>query len=135
MNWLALRRRITSSLTALALLWAALAPTISWALSNDLANTPNLLAVCSSTGLKYVKVVGDTGPGNGTSDPAPASTTALDCPYCLLAAHWGLEPTFHQPVIHPASTPRLQLATSISEPKVQTTWYRPPSHGPPIQGL
>lgn len=133
MNWLFYRRRITSSLAALALLWAALAPSIGMAFVQGSGDKGMLLAVCSSTGLQYLKVGGNANDANAPGDKAPAQTSmAPDCPYCQLNLHLGLLPNAQPVTLHLLRVANLVFSAPVASPRPQVPWHRPPSHAPPL---
>ena len=130
MNWLFTRRRWGSSLAALALLWAALAPSIGWAFVQP-GEKNTFFAVCSSSGLQYVKLTGAE--GNSSQPATPASNSmAQDCPYCQLGTHWAVLPAFTPPVL----TTMKPVAPTVLHGTVlglsSDAWRHPPAHAPPL---
>lgn len=72
-------RVLTSWLAILAFMTAALAPSISHALSSG--NRLSWVEVCTPTGAKWVQAAGDA----ADETPAPAAVHPLEhCPYCSL---------------------------------------------------
>lgn len=120
------RLRMIHWLACLALLMAALAPTVSRVLA---ASDPVLMQeICSVDGLRRVVVDQDQGTGSGD----PATLLALDhCGYCTLAQH--------DPAVLPADVQNA-LATERHPafPAAYAVVYAasrlltgPPSHAPP----
>jgi Protein of unknown function (DUF2946) len=96
-------RLLTSWMAVLAILMAALAPSISHALGAK--NGASWTEVCSTVGSKWVQ------PDGSSTDPAPASGDAHlfeHCPYCSLHANaiavpaapvgWAQVPALSHPV-------------------------------------
>lgn len=124
-----LTRRITAALACLAILMAALAPSISHALSD--AGKPRSLwaEICSSAGLKLVKVdLGSELPAHGE----PAS--AFDhCPFCQ--THGGM-PALPSSVsfVVPASLGSFSFPPLYYQaPRTLFVWASPQSRAPPAQ--
>lgn len=76
--------RLSIWFACFAILMAALAPSISHALAATNGSGTSWVEICSTTGIKAIKVVESTAPG----DEFPAETMLhfADCPYCLLHA-------------------------------------------------
>lgn len=95
--------RMLNWIVVATMLFGALAPTLSHALPGDPSSDSLLTAVCTSTGLKFVKV--DAGDDGSSGHPAVAEPA--DCPFCLLA-HLAALPTGAQgfvPSAQPSSVP------------------------------
>lgn len=124
-----LTRRITAALACLAILMAALAPSISHALSD--AGKPRSLwaEICSSAGLKLVKVdLGSELPAHGE----PAS--AFDhCPFCQ--THGGMPALPSSAAFFvPASLGSFAFPPLYYQaPRTLFAWASPQSRAPPAQ--
>ena len=83
-------RQFTLRIALLAMLLAALAPTLSHAMRAGGADA--WVEVCTALGAKWV----DADALAPSDDPAPASAGSMEhCPYCVLQAHaTGLPPAF-----------------------------------------
>lgn len=83
------RRRLTAWLASLAVLFAALAPSVSMALSAARGGDSLLLEICSVAGDRSLDDrAGDAGL-RGTGGPAlPLPAAHAHCPFCLLPPAW-----------------------------------------------
>lgn len=81
MRFAAKRFRLWNWIAIAAMLFGALAPGISHALLADASPDSQLTAVCTSTGMKFVKVDAS----DGSSGERQAAFAAADCPFCLIA--------------------------------------------------
>jgi hypothetical protein len=103
--------RMLNWIVVATMLFGALAPTLGHAFPGDPSSDSQLTVVCTSTGLKFVKV--DTG-GDGPAG-RPAVAEPADCPFCLLAhvaapsaAMQGFVPSAQPssaPVVGPVAAP------------------------------
>jgi len=87
MTFTAKRMRVWNWIVVVAMLFGALAPALGHALPSDPSSGPRLTAVCTSTGVKFVKV-------DASEDASPerqAIASSADCPFCLIA-HFAAPP-------------------------------------------
>jgi len=111
-------------MACLAILMAALAPTISQAFGSE--RDAALASICSANASR------NTGTPSGSSNPGSGSTHAGDaCGYCSMHLQGGWIPTFASaaPIaLLPAfDVPHLAVTTRRSEP----AWQAPQSRAPP----
>ena len=119
-------RVLTSWVALLAILMAALAPSISHALSAK--NSASLIEVCTALGAKWVQ------PDGSSADQAPASGDVHPfehCPYCTLHAKDIAIPV--APVV-----PALAISSSdllptafLAEPRTLYAWASAQPRAPP----
>lgn len=107
MRFAAKRLRLWNWIAIAAMLFGALAPGISHALLADVSPDSQLTAVCTSTGMKFVKVDASDGP----SGDRQAAVAAADCPFCLVA---------HLPAL-PVEVPACLPSTVASDPPIPAT--------------
>jgi hypothetical protein len=125
-----LQRRISAWVALLALVWGALAPTVTQAMVGG-SERAEWLEVCSVSGMLWVKA--DTGevaahPPEGS---LPADSGAQHCPWCTLhGGGAGLPPG--QSVLEP--TPRLseQPLALFEAPRATAPWTPAQSRAPPF---
>ncbi|MCZ2097214.1 MAG: DUF2946 domain-containing protein [Anaerolineae bacterium] len=115
--------RLLNWIVVATILFGALAPTLGHALPGDPSSDAQPTAVCTSTGLKFVKVdAGDDG-----SSERPAVVEPADCPFCLLvhfaalpAGAQGFVPSA-QPssaaVVRPAAAPLASGPIRSAQPR------------------
>ncbi|QAU34999.1 DUF2946 domain-containing protein [Janthinobacterium sp. 17J80-10] len=122
-------RRITAAFACLAILMAALAPSISHALSDSGKSRFLWSEICSSAGLKLIKL--DLGPASPTHGE-PAS--AFDhCPFCQ--THGGM-PALPSSVafVLPAYQGSFPFPSLFYQaPRPLFVWASPQSRAPPAQ--
>jgi hypothetical protein len=119
-------RILTSWLAILALLMAALAPSISHALGSKFG--PSWVEVCTPSGAKWVQA------GSGAGDEAPATSGAHPlehCPYCSLHAN-----DIAVPAASVASAPLLLPAHDLpiaflAAPRTLYAWVSAQPRAPP----
>ena len=116
--------RLTSWIAALAILLAALAPSLSQALGS--ANGSSWIEVCTSQGSKWIEQGADNGPA------APVTGHAFEhCPFCSLhAPTLGLPPSAQiapLPIDGRAEFPPAFLAA----PRTQHAWLSARPRAPP----
>ena len=120
MTLAAKRMRLWNWIVVAAMLFGALAPAIGHALPTDPSSGLQLTAVCTSTGVKFVKV-------DASEDASPerqATASAADCPFCLIAhfaAPPGPGPRVFLPPAGSAGAPR---------PPAVAEWGAPGVHRP-----
>ncbi len=119
-------RVLTSWIAALAILMAALAPSISHALSAK--NGASLIEVCTSLGAKWVQLDGSS------TDQAPVSgeVHSLEhCPYCSLHANAVAIPT--KPVGLPLAISPSDHAPAafLAAPRTLYAWASAQPRAPP----
>lgn len=88
------RQLLSTWIACFAILWAALAPSISHAVQSGLSQGQGSgwTEVCTVTGAKLVLLAAD--PGEASSQPRSEVQTLKHCPYCgLHASELGLPPT------------------------------------------
>jgi hypothetical protein len=78
------RQHITAWIACFAILMAALAPSLSHALSAMRSGDAGWAEICSTNGVKNVKVAGVELPGSDA--PAQSGIHLEHCPYCLVHA-------------------------------------------------
>lgn len=117
-------RRLTTWIAALAILLAALAPSLSHALAS--AGRPSWVEICTTQGSRWVPS------GENDSERAPPSAHVLEhCPYCSLHA-----PTLDlPPVAHLMHLP-LRLSHQVplaflAAPRTLHTWVSAQPRAPP----
>ncbi len=115
--------RMLNWIVVATMLFGALAPTLGHAFPGDPSSDSQLTAVCTSTGLKFVKV----GAGDDRSSERPAGVEPADCPFCLLA-HFAALPTGAQgfvpsaqpsfaPVVRPVPAPTASGPIRSAQPR------------------
>lgn len=115
--------RMLNWIVVAAMLFGVLAPTLGHAWPGDRSSDAQLTAVCTSTGLKFVKVEA----GDERSSERPAVVEPADCPFCLLA-HFAALPAGAQgfvpsaqpsssPVARPAPAPRAAGPIHSAQPR------------------
>lgn len=119
-------RALTSWIAVLAILMAALAPSISHALGTR--NAASWLEVCSAAGAKWVNAGGDT----DDKSPVPSGAHPLEhCPYCSLHANAiaiPAKPAAAVPVLLPAH----DLPTAfLAAPRTLHAWVSAQPRAPP----
>ncbi|HTP71471.1 MAG TPA: DUF2946 domain-containing protein [Burkholderiaceae bacterium] len=118
-------RLLTSWIAALAILMAALAPSISHALATKGAST--WVQICSAWGAAWVQ------PHDGSGGaPPPNKPHSFDhCPYCSLQAHAfaiPAAPTARVPVASPRRTPP---NSDLAAPCTRYAWVGAQPRAPP----
>lgn len=119
-------RVLTSWVAILALLMAALAPSISQAWSARAGASP--IEVCTATGAQWVQVDGsatDHAPGQGDA------RTDMHCPYCLHQAHAAAMPVTPV-VVLPMPAHATWLPTAfLAAPRTLHAWRSASPRAPP----
>jgi hypothetical protein len=120
-------RVLTSWMAVLAILMAALVPSISHALGSK--NGSSWVEVCTSVGAKWVSAGGDA----GDETPAPSRTHSLEhCPYCSLHAN-----AVTVPAAPAVTVPVLLLAHDLpiaflAAPRTLYAWVSAQPRAPPL---
>jgi hypothetical protein len=119
-------RALTSWIAVVAVLMAALAPSISHALgTNDGATW---VEICTAAGAKWVKAGGQI----GDKSPVPSGAHALDhCPYCSLHADAiaiPAAPAATVPVLRPAHDLPIGF---LAAPRTLHAWVSAQPRAPP----
>jgi hypothetical protein len=116
-------RRFGSRVASLAIVWAALAPTLTMAIQGSGSN--GWVELCTVLGSRWVKTS-----GSDAGAPLPAAHVAEHCPYCSLQAS-GFGPT-------PGTNglPLLVLAFEVPQPpkyasRTWPAWRLAQPRGPP----
>ncbi|MNR76119.1 hypothetical protein D3C72_67740 [compost metagenome] len=122
------KQKLVSWIAFIAILMAALAPTISHAMKSHDGLSTALMEICTVEGMRMV----DTGPADKSSDDKSKHSAHMeDCPYCrVVSALPGLPPTEWQWLPAPvgkAVLPRL----FYQAPALHTSWLPPQSRAPP----
>jgi hypothetical protein len=122
-------KQFTAWLACIAILLAALAPSISHALPAASGTNSFWAEICSSTGPKMMKMA--KGHGSNSSSPAEKGMHFEQCPFCLAhAGSFGLPPSpgFTFPVVNGTFELPPLLYRS---PRPLFMWAAPQSHAPP----
>lgn len=118
-------RRLTTWLAALAILFAALAPSLSHALAS--ASGSDWIEVCTIQGSKWIAT------GEDGSERGPASAHVLDhCPYCSVHA-----PTLGLPPANDSVQPPSRRAHEVplaflAAPRTLHAWVSAQPRAPPV---
>jgi hypothetical protein len=130
MNMTSSLRRVAAWIACLAILMAALAPTLSHALAAARGSSDTWMEICSASSIKFIKVAVSDNPG----EPAPAKPAMqMDhCPFCLThAGALGMPPpiaTFAVPlIVHLPTFPAL----FYQSPRPLFLWAAAQSRAPP----
>jgi hypothetical protein len=122
-------RRFAAWIACFAILFAALAPSISHAVSAPPAQS--WAEICSVGGAKFVKV---SDAGDGTSDPVTKKSPHLEnCPFCAThAGSFGLPPgvSIAIPLIETQDT---HPSLFFQSPYPLAVWTTAQSRAPPAQ--
>ncbi|MFN4103336.1 MAG: DUF2946 family protein [Tepidimonas sp.] len=125
MNAIVRHRRWSLALALLALLWAALAPTLAraWA---GVPRAGEQVQICTSTGMAWVTLdaAGDAAPDDGAA-------SAMVCDWCLLHGGPGLPPSEARVGLAPAADPLALVARTARAVVPPQAWSRPQPHAPP----
>ncbi|MDM7456283.1 MAG: DUF2946 family protein [Tepidimonas sp.] len=119
-------RRWLLGLVILALLWAALAPTLARAWAGE-SRTAERIQICTSTGMAWVtpEAAVDADPNDGAAD-------AIVCEWCLLHGGSGWAPSELRVGLPPSvdsALPDPQTGHAAVPPLI---WWRPQPHAPPL---
>lgn len=121
-------RRLATWIACFAILFAALAPSISYALPSSAG--PSMIEICSASGMRFVSAseVGDNG--------LPKSVTQKlshfeHCPFC--ASHGGDVPILpvHPLTVHAPALPDSRPALFYHAPRTLAVWASAQSRAPP----
>jgi hypothetical protein len=124
-------RQFAAWIACLAILLAALAPSISHALAAAKGSDFSWMEICSTTGAKFVKVTDSQNPVK-SSTPAEKAMHSEHCPFCLThAGSFGLPPTaaFAFPVV---SVPPAFPSLFYQSPRPLFIWAAAQSRAPPV---
>jgi Protein of unknown function (DUF2946) len=119
-------RLLTSWIAVLALLMAALAPSISHALQAKTG--ASWIEVCTSIGAKWVQ------PDGGSTDQAPSSGGAHPfehCPYCSLQANTIAVPAAPVALVPAPSLSHLLPTAFLPAPRTLFSWVSAQPRAPP----
>ncbi len=119
-------RRWPLALALLALLWAALAPTLARAWAGE-PRAGERVQICTSTGMAWVALdaAGDAAPDDGAA-------TAMVCDWCLLHGGLGLPSSVGCVGLAPAADPLALVAHTARPAAPPRAWLRPQPHAPPL---
>ena len=124
-------------IACLALLMAALAPSVSRAMParGALAGSDLILEICTEAGMKRLVVEGRRPDRAGAAtDPdgpeAPAPVAGMDCPYCALPLDRVLPQAWHEAVL-PVQVLSAPPAARPGAPDHSVLWLSAQSRGPP----
>jgi len=123
-------QRLAAWIACIAILLAALAPSVSRVLAAAPSSNMSWIEICSATGSKFVKVLDDRAAGK-VSKASEKSLHANDCPYCLTqAASFALPPNsaFVVPVM---VSNTLQPSLFFQAPRPLFIWASAQSRAPP----
>jgi len=119
--------RVLNWIVVATMLFGALAPTLGHAFPGDPSSDSQLTAVCTSTGLKFVKVdAGDDG-----SSERPAVVEPADCPFCLLA-HFVALPAGAQGFVPSAQPSTAPVARPAPAPLASRPIHSAQPRAPPV---
>lgn len=129
MLFLRLRRRFAAWLAMVAMLLAALAPTIAQARIAG-GDRADWLEICTTTGMVWVKVDADQPVQKADAQPAGADASP-HCPWCTLhGGASGLPPVVAVPVL---PLPLAELPPAFYRaPLTDTVWATARSRAPPL---
>lgn len=122
-------RVVTAWMACFAILLVALAPSISHALAAKKASTKEWTEICTSTGVKQVKVTGESAE---PFSPGKHDQHSEDCPFCRTHADSvGLPPTSAAIGAIPAAAHSYPFLFYQS-PRPLFTWAPAQSRAPPL---
>lgn len=120
-------RALTSWIAVLAVLMAALAPSISHALGSNSASPWSV--VCTSIGVQWVQTDADS----ADPSPGPGAAHAFEhCPYCSLHANAvaiPAAPSAGVPCISATDEPPVAVLVA---PRTLSAWVSPQPRAPPL---
>lgn len=121
-------RRCAAWLAFLAILFAALAPSVSRAMAP--AGSGGWAEICTMQGAKLVKV--NDGDGDGGGQPSGKSTQHLEhCPFCF-TQHDAVDlPPTPAPMLHPAAGSTIYPPLFYQAPRRLFIWSAAQSRAPP----
>lgn len=123
-------RKAVAWLGILAVLVAALAPTVSRALANNHALPAALMALCTAQGIKVV----DVGAARDKQGPVEHQRSRLEhCPLCLLQAAGAAPLPAMTPTIAPPPGEPLAPSAFLFAARPQFAWSPTRARGPPAQ--
>jgi hypothetical protein len=121
-------RHVAAWIACFAILLAALAPSVSLALSVAHDSGASWVEVCSAQGSKFVKVDGKQ---SGTPWAPAKAMQAEHCPFCLThAGSMGLPPAAGFLLSLPNGTP-MRPTLYFQSPRPLFIWAAPQSRAPP----
>lgn len=125
-NAIVRHRRWPLVLALLALLWAALAPTLARAWAGE-PRAGERVQICTSTGMAWVTLdaAGDAAPDEGAA-------AAMACDWCLLHGGLGLPPSEARAGLPPVADPSAPVAHAARLAAPPQAWSRPQPHAPPL---
>ena len=120
-------RRWPFGLAFVALLWAALAPTLAQAWMGEL-RAGERVQICTSTGMAWVTLdaAGDAVPDDG----AVAATMA--CDWCLLHGGAAWPPPEARAILPLGADPSVPAFSASVNAVPPPVWWRPQPHAPPL---
>ncbi|GIZ51899.1 DUF2946 domain-containing protein [Noviherbaspirillum aridicola] len=117
-------------MACVAILLVVLAPSISHALAAKKATTQEWTEICTSTGVKQVKVT--DGESGKPFSPGKHDQHSEDCPFCRTHANTiGPPPTSAAIVFIPAAS-QSYPSLFYQAPRPQFTWAPAQSRAPPL---
>lgn len=125
-NAIVRHRRWPLALALLALLWAALAPTLAQAWAGGV-RAGERVQICTSTGMAWVTLE-----AAGDAAPDDAGAAAMACDWCLLHGGPGLPPAEPLVGLPPAADPSACVDRTTRAVAPPQAWWRPQPHAPPL---
>ena len=120
-------RWLTCWAAIFAVLFTALAPGLGQA-ATKLGFTEQYIAICTSTGMKYVKA-------SALGDAQPADVTqyaeSTDCSYCQGSTHSAIPISLQAPRFDTPAQNELYLESSVQLIPLHLGWRLPPPRAPP----
>jgi len=121
-------RWVTCWAAIFAVLFTTLAPTLGHA-ATKLGATEQYIAICTSTGMKYIKAA-------ALEDAAPADVKqhaeSTDCSYCQGSAHSAIPVSLHDPHVVEPEYPTHYRQSLIQPLPLHVGWRLPPPRAPPV---
>ena len=122
-------RRLTAWIATLAILFGVFSPTVSHALAKSSGQDGQYLAVCTSTGIQYVKLDLD----NSDGQPVDVHRVQSECAWCFSTLHAIGIPAVEHP--HDFFIPGKSVTHSldIASPDRRFSWPPSLARAPPPQ--
>jgi hypothetical protein len=120
-------RWLTCWAAIFAVLFTALAPTLGHA-ATKLGATEQYIAVCTSTGMKYIKAsaLGDAEPAD-----VKQQTESTDCSYCQGSTHSAIPASLQASRFDVPEHATLHLQSLVQPTPLHVGWRLPPPRAPP----
>jgi len=120
-------RLLTSWVAIFAVLYTALAPGLGHA-ATKLGATEQYIAVCTSTGMKYIKA---SALGEAEPTDVKQHTESTDCSYCQGSAHSAIPVSLIDKHSDAPEYPTRYLQSLIQPIPLHVGWRLPPPRAPP----